>query len=64
MPDDAKSSGTSGGGGAEPDWKRRARLARVFGDVLPDSTRDDREDIRDDDSDAWLKSQVPPHHGG
>ena len=45
----------------EPAWKRRARLARVFGDVLPETTADDREPPQD--SEGWLRSQVPPHHG-
>ncbi|MCK0089594.1 hypothetical protein HCA61_09345 [Rhodococcus sp. HNM0563] len=43
----------------------RARLARIFGDPLPDTTKDERgvgED-RSGDSDEWLKRQVPPHHG-
>lgn len=48
--------------------RRRRRLAEVFGDVLPDSTRDDQPDPdgaghragRDDD---WFRDQVPPHHG-
>lgn len=54
----------------EPEWKRKRRLARIFGDVLPDTTDDERESGErtpaDGDSadDAWLKSQVPPHHGG
>jgi hypothetical protein len=45
--------------------RRRARIAEVFGDVLPESTTDDRDDVRADDaaSDAWLRGQVPPHHG-
>ncbi len=47
--------------------RRRARLAEVFGDVLPESTADDRDDddVRRDGSadDAWLRAQVPPHHG-
>lgn len=46
--------------------RRRARLAEVFGDVLPESTADDRDpDVRRDEpaSDAWLRAQVPPHHG-
>ena len=46
--------------------RRQARLAEVFGDVLPESTTDDRDaDVRRDDSasDAWLRAQVPPHHG-
>ena len=46
--------------------RRQARLAEVFGDVLPESTADDRDDdVRRDrtDEDAWLRAQVPPHHG-
>ena len=46
--------------------RRRARLAEVFGDVLPESTSDDRDDeVRRDGSggDDWLRAQVPPHHG-
>ena len=52
----------------EADWERRRRLAAVFGDVLPESTSDDRDEkpARADESatDAWLRAQVPPHHGG
>ena len=46
--------------------RRRARVAEVFGDVLPESTADDRDpDVRRDAAaDAWLRAQVPPHHGG
>lgn len=51
----------------ETDWERRKRLAEVFGDVLPDTTSDEREPeppVGDESaSDRWLKSQVPPHHG-
>jgi hypothetical protein len=52
----------------EPDWKRRRRLAEVFGDALPDTTSDERDpEGRPDDaakrSDTWLEEQVPPHHG-
>lgn len=50
----------------EADWKRRKRLAAVFGDVLPETTSDER-DAEELDSgpadEAWLKAQVPPHHG-
>ena len=50
---------------AETDWQRKRRLAEVFGDVLPETTSDERGD--DDGavrgSEEWLKSQVPPHHG-
>ena len=48
------------------DMKRR--LAEIFGDGLPETTSDERDDeaprSRDSASDAWLRSQVPPHHGG
>lgn len=47
----------------EPEWKRKARLAAVFGDVLPDATRDDIDDQDGATSEEWLKRQVPPHHG-
>ncbi len=58
----------------ESEWERRRRLAEIFGDVLPDTTRDERDagsagaGRKDPDadtaSDRWLKAQVPPHHGG
>ncbi|WP_040812788.1 hypothetical protein [Nocardia concava] len=43
----------------------RARLARVFGDELPSTTKDERtpEPESGRSSDDWLRSQVPPHHG-
>jgi hypothetical protein len=49
----------------EPEWKRRRRLAAVFGDGPPEQTSDDT-DAREDRSgkgDAWYRDQVPPHHG-
>ncbi|MGK2876499.1 MAG: hypothetical protein ACSLEW_12810 [Nocardioides sp.] len=46
------------------DWQRRARIAKIFGEVLPESTSDDRESEAPTGSqDQWLKDQVPPHHG-
>jgi hypothetical protein len=52
---------------AETPAQRRRRLAKVFGEVLPETTRDERDDAEpssgDASSDAWLKAQVPPHHG-
>lgn len=43
---------------------RRRRIAAVFGDVLPDTTADEREpEGADDSGDSWLRAQVPPHHG-
>lgn len=49
----------------ESEWQRKARLARVFGDVLPESTTDDQDEPGRSDAagDDWLKAQVPPHHG-
>lgn len=56
------------GESGEPDWKRRRRLAEIFGEVLPSATSDDRDPDsapqKESAQDAWLKSQVPPHHGG
>jgi len=52
---------------AEPEWKRRRRLARIFGDELPDTTSDERDEPSaqksESASDRWLREQVPPHHG-
>ncbi|KAA1419370.1 hypothetical protein F0U44_13105 [Nocardioides humilatus] len=53
----------------ETDWERRRRLAEVFGDGLPDVTSDERDPGEksgrsESATDRWLKSQVPPHHGG
>ncbi|WP_327149625.1 hypothetical protein [Nocardia sp. NBC_01329] len=60
--------------GATPEVPRRAnrragdpaRLDRVFGEVLPSTTRDERDEGAGPgaDGDDWLRSQVPPHHGG
>lgn len=52
---------------AESEWERRRRIAAVFGDVLPETTRDEREpeprESGEDPGEAWLRAQVPPHHG-
>jgi hypothetical protein len=54
---------------AETDWQRRRRLAAIFGDVLPETTSDERapeavgEHADEAAGDAWLRAQVPPHHG-
>jgi hypothetical protein len=44
---------------------RKRRIDEVFGDVLPDTTSDEREDpgAGNEASDRWLREQVPPHHG-
>ncbi|HEU4811855.1 MAG TPA: hypothetical protein VFT00_06920 [Nocardioides sp.] len=61
------SDGTGSGSGApvETDWQRRKRLAAVFGDVLPETTSDERDPAApaEEAGDAWLRAQVPPHHG-
>jgi len=54
--------------GGETDWERKRRLARIFGDVLPETTRDEQDDAGEPGaaergSDAWLRAQVPPHNG-
>ncbi|HEX6347599.1 hypothetical protein [Umezawaea sp.] len=44
---------------------RRRRLAEVFGDVLPDTTSDERgPDQGDADRESWYRENRPPHHGG
>jgi hypothetical protein len=51
----------------EDEAARRRRLAEVFGDVLPDTTSDERDPESADTSsttrDDWYRDQVPPHHG-
>ena len=54
--------------GARREAARRRRLAEVFGDVLPETTTDERDpgsDGRGDEAarDTWYRDQVPPHHG-
>lgn len=53
--------------GDEEARQRELRRLRqeVFGDVLPDTTSDERdESARETGSnDEWLRSNVPPHHG-
>ena len=47
--------------------QRRARLDAIFGDALPDTTSDERDpgsgSVEQQRGDAWLRAQVPPHHG-
>jgi hypothetical protein len=64
--EDAESAATEPDEPATQDERRRQRQ-RVFGDVLPDRTRDEvgdgGSDADGDDSDEWLRRQKPPHHG-
>ena len=53
-------------GRALGDARRRRRLAEVFGDSMPDKTRDERDpdgSREGPDLEQWLREQVPPHHG-
>ncbi len=46
--------------------ERRRRLDEVFGDDLPDRTRDEVDLASESDperDEEWLRRQVPPHHG-
>ena len=44
--------------------RKKRRLAEVFGEVLPDTTGDDRtRPERLEDADERLRREVPPHHG-
>lgn len=48
----------------EPEWKRRRRLAAVFGEGVPEQTSDDRDNGGSSGKgDDWYRDQVPPHHG-
>lgn len=57
--------------GETPEVPRRARrragdlerVDRIFGEVLPSTTRDEWDDGSSPDGDEWLRAQVPPHHG-
>ena len=54
-------------GEARRESERKRKLAEVFGDVLPETTSDEREpdDGREESArDTWYRDQVPPHHGG
>jgi hypothetical protein len=46
----------------KPSRPDKARLADVFGEVLPDIASDERDPEPCSDSDSWLRSQIPPHH--
>lgn len=62
--DDQRRDRESADSGAESAAERRRRLDEVFGDVLPETTSDEREPGEESrSSDEWLRRQVPPHHG-
>jgi hypothetical protein len=48
------------------DAERGRRRAQVFGEVLPETTADERDEAAGRDpgaGDEWLRDNVPPHHG-
>jgi hypothetical protein len=45
----------------EPHRRRDLDLDEIFGDVLPDTTSDERDQERPD-SDSWYEQNRPPHH--
>lgn len=49
----------------EPEWMRQRRLAAIFGESVPESTRDDRDEggSRGGFDERWWREQMPPHHG-
>lgn len=62
---DRTSADGSSADGLSEEARRRRRI-RVFGDVLPDRTSDERDDGGDGGphgAEEWLRRQVPPHHG-
>lgn len=51
------------GSGERPDGAAaRRRLDEVFGDVLPDTTGDERDDRAADGAEEQLLADRPPHH--
>lgn len=54
---------------AETAWQRKRRLDAIFGDVLPQTTSDERGPdgsaprSAERADEEWLRAQVPPHHG-
>lgn len=43
--------------------RRRARLAAIFGDDLPEQTRDESGEGHKGHPQEWFEAQRPPHHG-
>jgi hypothetical protein len=50
----------------ETELARKARLARIFGDTMPETTSDERdpEPRSGAQTDEWYRANRPPHHGG
>ncbi|AZI57305.1 hypothetical protein EH165_03140 [Nakamurella antarctica] len=66
---DGLSEGDAGGHIAQNPLKPpldQQELDRIFGEVLPESTSDDRDVDRRGSGglDDWYRANRPPHHGG
>ena len=49
-----------------PARHERDAVNKIFGESLPNITRDERDDERPDEGDErerWLRDNIPPHHG-
>ncbi|MGJ7908724.1 hypothetical protein ACOQFL_19835 [Actinopolyspora sp. H202] len=46
-----------------PASRRRSRsIDEIFGDVLPETTTDERDGSENGDSNSWYVENRPPHH--
>ncbi|WP_092629602.1 hypothetical protein [Actinopolyspora mzabensis] len=49
--------------GRAPAPRRRSRsIDEIFGDVLPETTADERDASESGDSNSWYVENRPPHH--
>jgi hypothetical protein len=66
LPSESAPELEEGGAGQHPaatDAIDRRTLDAVFGDVLPDTTADERDDHRRSlSTDEWYRENRPPHH--
>ncbi|MGE0220866.1 hypothetical protein [Mycolicibacterium sp.] len=49
----------------QPDKRTRDAVNKIFGDPLPETTADERDDRSPDDDaerERWLRDNIPPHH--
>ncbi len=46
----------------EPEWRRRRRLAEVFGDSLPEQVSDPGEASHTPRGREWYEQNRPPHY--
>lgn len=64
MGDDGGVTENDSGKTSDPaERERRRKLAEIFGDVLPETTSDDRPDRAPaGDDERWYRENRPPHH--